>query len=427
MESPVVLTIHRGTRQIGGSCVELECDGSRIILDAGMPLDVNDSKVARAGLNVQGLFADAMDEKPVDALLISHAHQDHYGLLDRIRQDVPVYMSEGTAKLVEITRLFSRKPPLTHGITPFSRREPITIGPFTILPHLVDHSAFDAHAFEIEAGGKRVFYSGDFRGHGPIAQTLDIIRDRVTPGVDAILLEGTMLGRADEEVLTEQQLADRAQDICRNCPKAVLVYQSGQNVSRFVSFYKAARHSGRECIVDFYAAHVLTEMAAIGGVKSIPFPGHPQLQGVSTWFPYRLTDRMMNTGHRDIPNRYARWKWTKEDIAARMGETMLFVRPGMESDLERMGDLRGSVLIYSLWEGYREDKNTKNFLDKVESLGITIQSLHTSGHATIPTLQELVDALRPKNLIPIHTEHPGEYGQFGVDVQAVEDGVPVTL
>lgn len=421
------LTIHRGARQIGGSCVELEYDGARIIVDAGLPLDARSDAAPDVRLRVPGLFVDGADAKPVDALFISHAHQDHYGLLNCVRQDVPVYMSEGTAKLVEITRLFTGKQPLKHGISTFRWREPIVMGPFTVIPHLVDHSAFDAYAFEIETGGKRIFYSGDFRGHGPIAKTLDIIRDKVTPGVDALLFEGTTLGRADAKVLSEDELSERAKDICRNCPKAVLVYQSGQNVSRFVSFYKAARHTGRECVVDFYTAHVLTEMSAVKGVKSIPFPGHPDLQGVSTWFPYCLTDRMMKAGHRDIPNRYARWKWKREDIAARPGETMLFVRNNMEGDLERMGDLRGAVLIYSLWEGYREDKKTKAFLDKVESLGITIQSLHTSGHATIPTLQRLVDTLRPKKLIPIHTEHPGAYGQFGVEVKPAEDGHPIAI
>ena len=31
--------IHRGTRQIGGTCVEIEASGSRIIVDLGLPLD----------------------------------------------------------------------------------------------------------------------------------------------------------------------------------------------------------------------------------------------------------------------------------------------------------------------------------------------------------------------------------------------------
>ena len=44
--------------------------------------------------------------------------------------------------------------------------KPVTLGPFTITPLLVDHSAYDAYALLIEADGQRLFYSGDFRGHG---------------------------------------------------------------------------------------------------------------------------------------------------------------------------------------------------------------------------------------------------------------------
>jgi ribonuclease J len=31
--------VHRGTKQIGGTCVEIEASGSRIIVDLGLPLD----------------------------------------------------------------------------------------------------------------------------------------------------------------------------------------------------------------------------------------------------------------------------------------------------------------------------------------------------------------------------------------------------
>ncbi len=216
-EFQVNITIHRGTSQIGGSCVELSSGDTRIIIDAGLPLDAESIDAPGVRLAVPGLFADAPEERRVDALIISHAHQDHYGLLDSIRKDVPVYMSTGTAKLVEITRLFTGRKPLAQNVTPFGWRDSIEVGPFRIIPHLVDHSAFDAYAFEIEANGKRLFYSGDFRDHGPISKTMDIIASRVKPGVDALLMEGTMLGRQDEPVLTENDLADEAVQLCADC------------------------------------------------------------------------------------------------------------------------------------------------------------------------------------------------------------------
>jgi ribonuclease J len=36
------LCIHRGTREIGGTCVEIESSGARILLDLGLPLTPGD-------------------------------------------------------------------------------------------------------------------------------------------------------------------------------------------------------------------------------------------------------------------------------------------------------------------------------------------------------------------------------------------------
>lgn len=36
--------IHRGTKQIGGSCVEIESQGKRLLIDLGLPLDAEGPK-----------------------------------------------------------------------------------------------------------------------------------------------------------------------------------------------------------------------------------------------------------------------------------------------------------------------------------------------------------------------------------------------
>lgn len=35
----MTLTIHRGTHETGGSCVEIRTDKAKILIDLGMPLD----------------------------------------------------------------------------------------------------------------------------------------------------------------------------------------------------------------------------------------------------------------------------------------------------------------------------------------------------------------------------------------------------
>ena len=437
MPSPFSMTIHRGTHVIGGSCVELACGGSRIIIDLGKPL----MKPGGAELNFrryEGLSGpELLDEgmlpdvaglyewqaPSVAALLISHAHQDHSGFLNHVHPDIPVYLGEGTKRLIEVNTDFTPSKLHLNNPVVFSWPGSFTVGAFRVIPHLVDHSSFGSFAFEIEAGGRRVFYSGDFRDHGYIGgKTLDIIADKCAPGVDALLMEGTMLGRTEEKVQTEQELADEVTVRYRDFPKALLVYQSGQNVSRAVSFYKAARKLNRELVLDFYTAHVLAELGQCSGGSRLPYPGN--LDGIRVWYPHWLMENRKKAGRWDLINRFSRtsFKMSRNEMPDKLDKIMLYVRPPMDYDLERIRGIGGSVLLYSLWSGYLKAERTKSFVDRLQSMGIEKHIIHTSGHAPVATLQRLVDILRPRMLFPIHTLHPEQYKQFGVEVETLEDG-----
>ena len=116
------LTIHRGTHEIGGSCVEI-CSNSgetRLILDLGLPLVNADMSPFDWGVHRQSTLQQLQDKKilpkvdglyendkpSVDAVLLSHAHLDHYGLMRFIHPDIPIYMSQGTKSLAEVSNRF---------------------------------------------------------------------------------------------------------------------------------------------------------------------------------------------------------------------------------------------------------------------------------------------------------------------------------
>jgi ribonuclease J len=87
------LIVHQGAQEIGGTVIELSTDQTKILLDIGQPLNKNSTSVNVAAL------------KP-DAALVSHPHQDHFGLLDQLDPSVPVYMGELSKNLISASRKF---------------------------------------------------------------------------------------------------------------------------------------------------------------------------------------------------------------------------------------------------------------------------------------------------------------------------------
>lgn len=194
------LTIHRGTHEIGGSCVELVSDSgqTRVILDFGMPLvnpdrspfkwdehrNLTQQELISNGVlpTIAGLYAN---ESPIiDAVLLSHAHIDHYGLFRFVNPQIPLFMSPGTRSLAEVSNIFLDTNVKLENIKTITMWKPFQIGEFTITPYLMDHSAPDAVAFLIEAGGQRIFHTGDFRGHGRKAVLLDRLNKNPPPNID---------------------------------------------------------------------------------------------------------------------------------------------------------------------------------------------------------------------------------------------------
>jgi len=105
----------------------------------------------------------------------------------------------------------------------------------------------------------------------------------------------------------------------------------------------------------------------------------------------------------------------------------LLVRPSIKDDLERIKANNGNF-IYSLWEGYKEQDNTKQFIDWLKTRNFTEYYVHTSGHADIATLKGFADTLAPRAIIPIHTFNKQDYKNiFSQKVIALDDNQDLVI
>ncbi len=104
-------------------------------------------------------------------------------LLSFVNPKIPIYLSQGCKELITISHYFGQTDCDPKNVEAVTMWQPFKKGNFTITPYLVDHSGFDALAFLIESEGKKIFYSGDFRGHGRKSILFDNILKKPPRGI----------------------------------------------------------------------------------------------------------------------------------------------------------------------------------------------------------------------------------------------------
>lgn len=430
--------IHRGSNEIGGSCVEVWSENTRILLDFGMPLLEKDGKdfnfkrykeltskeLVENGVlpNIQGLYehSDCM----IDGVIISHAHLDHYGLINFIQEDVQYYLGKATHEIIELSNIFT--PQDIHLKSPnyFEKEKTFTIGDISIKPYWMDHSAFDAYSFLVESNGKTLFYSGDFRSHGRKQNVFKWFIHNAPQNVDYLLLEGTTIGRECKRLRSEAEIENELIEVFQQQGKINLIYTSGQNIDRIVSIYKACVKTNKILVVDVYVATILKRLSRFAKIP-YPFKGFINLK---VMFTYYIGKRLKKINNEEILYQFRNFKITKEEISNQSDRIVMIVRPSMRKELELIKDIDGGNLIYSMWEGYLQKYDTENFINYLTNRQFTIHNIHTSGHADTVALKEMVEAINPKNIVPIHTFRKGRYKElFSQNVVQLQDGDIIEL
>jgi ribonuclease J len=407
----MTLTIHRGTNEIGGSCVEIATDSFRVLIDIGLQLDFDQkTEEQKQQIREQAHYWC----KEVDAIFISHYHQDHHGLLSEVLPNMPVYVTAGTEAMFRINEVFLPHKTKIENLQIIKSQLPIIIGDIKLTAYTVDHSAYDACAFLIEADNKRILYSGDIRLHG----RKGILYKNLPREVDYLILEGTNIDR-DRKSKTESEIEqDFIELFKKDNDKLNFVWCSGQHIDRLTNIFKAARKTGRTMVVDVYIAASLYEIHKLN--NSIP---SSLTHGIKVWYTHNIKYK---EGQHNYSLAFQYQRIRPNVIRENPGKFIVIMRPSMLVNLRRDLQVPKANVITSMWKEYEKDSTA--FFDWVDSQSYDRNYIHTSGHGDIESLKIIADYINPKEIIPIHTQKKEYFNTiFQQRIRVLEDNEPNRL
>ena len=389
------IIIHRGTHQIGGSAIEISTASTRIILDFGNELSL-DEKYIPINLDVDGVTKGIPD---CDGIVISHYHMDHLGQLIAALPGIPLYMGMLSKEVAMISAEYQDKDLYLRllGANTFRGGEAFTIGDIRIRPLVIDHSAADSYMFVIEAEGKRVLYTGDFRMHGLRHHVLDKLVNTYIGEVDILITEGTSLSRDADNYISEAAVLEDISSYIQD-GKYVFIMCSSTNIDRIMEIWQNMP-SDKVLICDAYQKRILDTVINNVYYKSSLYRRHDSPLVLDKGkYPKYYMDNGFVCLVRATENHISHIKeFPKDDVR----------------------------IIYSMWTGYIEENLVlKNLLDTYPSY-----ICHASGHVSKDDLIKFIELVNPDAIIPVHTDNPERLEKLVPhrNVYVVNDNEPFIL
>jgi putative mRNA 3-end processing factor len=190
------LIFHGAAKEVGRSCIELQTQGERYLLDAGI-------KFKEGGFTYPENVVNMPD---IDALLISHAHLDHSGALPLFEHNniiCPVFCTKMTYALTKILLKDSYKIERIRNLHPaYNKTDLRKLGKSVRLVNYDTHYNHRSIRFMftnaghvpgsamilVEAEGKRILYTGDTK-----LKSTEVVKGAYTDmkDIDVLIIEST--------------------------------------------------------------------------------------------------------------------------------------------------------------------------------------------------------------------------------------------
>ncbi|HJG52655.1 Ribonuclease J2 (endoribonuclease in RNA processing) [Brachybacterium faecium] len=376
-----------GLGDVGRNMTVLEYGGRLLVVDCGVLFPEESQPGVDLILPDFDLIADRLED--VEAIVLTHGHEDHIGAVPyllRQKPDIPLVGSELTLAFVTAKLREHRIRPVTRTVAE-GRQE--GLGPFDCEFVAVNHSIPDALAVHVTTPAGTVLHTGDFKmDQLPLDGRITDLRAFARlgeAGVDLFMTDSTN-AEVPGFTVGEQQIGPTLQSIFARAQQKIVVASFSSHVHRVQQVLDAAAAHGRK--VAFVGRSMVRNMriAAELGFLEVPedtlidvrrIDDLPEEQVVlmctgSQGEPMAALGRIANRDHR---------------VSVGPGDVVILASsliPGNENAVFRV--------VNGLMELGAEVIHKGN------------ATVHTSGHASEGELLYCYNIVRPKNVMPIHGE-----------------------
>ncbi len=327
----------------------------------------------------------------IEAIFITHAHEDHVGALGHLWGDLgaPVYARRFTANIAR-RKMVERGHPERVVSTIEAWPETVEMGPLKVGFLPISHSIPESSGLVIDTPQGRLLHTGDFKlDETPlVGEAFDpqLWADVARPGVKALICDSTNVF-SGHEGRSEASLGANIDALVESAERMVVATTFASNIARVKTLAQAGMRAGRSICLMGRAMRRMVETALETGVlNDFPTVVSPEdAQNIP-----RENLMLLVTGsqgeRRAASAQLAQGKF--QGISLKEGDMFLF------SSKTIPGNERGVIRIIN-----QLSEKGVDVVDDSDGL------YHVSGHANRPDLQRMHQITQPQMVIPMHGEH----------------------
>lgn len=390
-----------GLQEIGKNMTAIEYKDTIIVIDCGLMFP--DEEMLGIDLVIPDITYLIKNKEKVQAILLTHGHEDHIGSLPYVlRQiNVPVYGTKLTLGLVE-NKLKEHGLLGSVELKIIKPKDRIQVGDFEAEFIKTSHSIADSVAIAVHTPVGIIVHTGDFKvDYAPIdGERIDLHRfaELGKQGVLALLSDSTNVERPGY-TMSESTVGGTFKDIFMDVNGRIIIATFASNIHRVQQAIDASVLFGRKVAVVGRSMINVLGVAAELGYMNIP-------EGV-------LIDI-------DTIDRYPADKVTIITTGSQ-GEPMSALSRMAASDHRKVNIVPSDLIIISATPIPGNEKLVTRVINQLFKKGAdviyeSLAEIHVSGHACQEELKLMQALVKPKFFIPVH----GEYRHLKQHAQLAE-------